>query len=81
MTRHTNLGNRLATSIYMWMLRNIAHKRPPNFVIGDPADPYLRRWYVIPRNPLFNIYLHQILRSDDDRALPPPTPCCCWGLS
>ncbi|ULQ45846.1 hypothetical protein JN531_012120 [Flagellatimonas centrodinii] len=69
MTRHTNLGNRLATSIYMWMLRNIAHKRPPNFVIGDPADP------------LFNIYLHQILRSDDDRALPPPTPCCCWGLS
>jgi hypothetical protein len=29
----------------------------------------LRRWWIIPRNRLFNIYLHQILRSDDDRAL------------
>jgi hypothetical protein len=24
---------------------------------------------VIPRNPVFNIYLHEFLRSDDDRAL------------
>ncbi|WP_226998586.1 hypothetical protein [Tardibacter chloracetimidivorans] len=43
--------------------------RLPDLVIGDPARPYLKRWYVIPRNPLFNIYLHQVLRSDDDRAL------------
>ena len=27
------------------------------------------RWYVIPRNPLVNIYVHKFLRSDDDRAL------------
>ena len=40
----------------------------PNVEIGGAADPYLRRWFVIPRNPLFNIYLHQICRSDDDRA-------------
>ena len=39
--------------------------RPPEFVIG--AD-YLRRWWVIPRNPFSNIYLHEIVRSDDDRA-------------
>jgi hypothetical protein len=43
-------------------------RRPPDFVIGGD-DPYLRRWWLIPRNPVFNIYLHQFLRSDDDRAL------------
>lgn len=44
-------------------------KRPPDFVIGQPDNPYLRRWWIIPRNRFFNIYLHQILRNDDDRAL------------
>lgn len=43
--------------------------RPPDFVIGGQARPYLRRWWVIPRNKVFNICLHQFLRSDDDRAL------------
>ena len=41
----------------------------PHFRIGDPAQPYMLRWYVLPRNKLFNIYLHKILRDDDDRAL------------
>ena len=41
--------------------------RPPDQIIGDP--PYMRRWYVIPRNSWFNIYYHEIVRSDDDRAL------------
>lgn len=44
-------------------------KRPPDFVIGNPDDPYLRRWWLIPRNRLFNVYLHHIRKSDDDRAL------------
>lgn len=39
---------------------------PPDFVIGDD---YLRRWWVIPRNPYANVYLHEILHSDDVRAL------------
>lgn len=43
--------------------------RAPDFVIGGADRPYLRRWFVIPRNRFFNIYLHQFLRSDDDRAL------------
>ena len=50
-------------------LLRIAQKRAPDFVIGGLDAPYLRRWFVIPRNPVFNIYLHQFLRSDDDRAL------------
>lgn len=42
--------------------------RAPDQIIGGDS-PYLKRWYVIPRNRLFNIYVHQFLRSDDDRAL------------
>lgn len=50
-------------------LRRIADGRAPDFVIGGADDPYLRRWWLIPRNPVFNLYLHNLLRSDDDRAL------------
>lgn len=41
----------------------------PHQVIGDGDTPYLRRWYIIPRNPFANLYLHHFLCSDDDRAL------------
>jgi hypothetical protein len=43
--------------------------RKADAVIGDGATPYLLRWYLIPRNKVFNVYLHLFLRSDDDRAL------------
>ncbi len=42
--------------------------RKPDFVIGDPAAPYMLRWFVLPRNEQCNVYLHSILRSDEDRA-------------
>lgn len=42
-------------------------QRKPDFIIGNP--PYMLRWYIIPRNKWFNIYLHKIVKSDDDRAL------------
>jgi hypothetical protein len=41
----------------------------PHFIIGGKDNPYMLRWYLIPRNRWFNIYLHKILRDDDDRAL------------
>jgi hypothetical protein len=46
-------------------------KRPPDFVINDPGMdiPYLSRWWLIPRNRFFNVYLHKFTRSDSDRAL------------
>jgi hypothetical protein len=47
----------------------VADRRPPDLVVGGAADPYLRRWYLIPRNPWLNLYLHNVLRDDDDRAL------------
>lgn len=54
-----------------WAERFIARvtRRAPDVLIGGAERPYLRRWFVIPRNKFFNIYLHEFLRSDDDRAL------------
>jgi hypothetical protein len=49
-------------------LLKVAASRPPDFIIGGVDDPYLKRWWIIPRNRVFNIYLHQFLRSDEDRA-------------
>lgn len=51
------------------LFERIADRRPPDFIVGGKDDPYLMRWWVIPRNRFFNIYLHHFLRSDDDRAL------------
>jgi hypothetical protein len=53
----------------MLKILSAVYARKPDLVIGGDANPYLRRWYVIPRNPVFNIYLHEIVRSDEDRAL------------
>lgn len=47
----------------------LAASREPDFIIGGKDNPYLRRWFVVPRNLHMNIYLHHFLRSDDDRAL------------
>jgi len=44
-------------------------RRKPDFIIGGADTPQILRWWVIPRNRWFNIYLHHILRSDEDRAL------------
>lgn len=52
-----------------WIQRRGVTLRPPDFTVGDPKNPYLLRWWVIPRNRWFNVYLHCFLRSDDDRAL------------
>lgn len=51
-----------------WLIERVT-RRPPDFVIGGSENPYLRRWWLIPRNRVFNVYLHEFLRSDDDRAL------------
>ena len=45
-----------------------ALRRAPDFIIGGADRPYLLRWWLIPRNVLFNAYLHNFMRSDDDRA-------------
>lgn len=44
-------------------------RRQPDQVIPSTGSTYLRRWFLLPKNRFFNVYLHQFLRSDDDRAL------------
>lgn len=43
-------------------------KKPVDLWIGGEEDPYVVRRHLIPRNFFFNIYLHNIKRSDDPRA-------------
>jgi hypothetical protein len=38
-------------------------------IIGPIDDPYMTRWFILPRNKFMNLYLHKFHRSDDDRAL------------
>jgi hypothetical protein len=51
------------------MANRIIDSREPDFVIGPKDDPYMLRWWAIPRNRIFNMYIHKILHDDDDRAL------------
>lgn len=51
-----------------WLLSQ-SEKRDADVYIGGRDDPYMCRWWLIPRNKWFNIYLHHFMRSDDDRAL------------
>ncbi len=46
--------------------RGIMQVRQPDFVIGDN---YIKRWWVVPRNDMSNLYLHWMTGDDDDRAL------------
>lgn len=56
-------------SLLACIQRTLTIPRAPDFVIrGDDGGIYLRRWWIIPRNRFFNIYLHHILQDDDGRA-------------
>lgn len=50
-----------------WLSRLLSGK--PHFYIGGESNPYLLRWFLIPRNRWLNVYLHKFMRDDDDRAL------------
>ena len=43
--------------------------RLPDYTIHRDGAPYLYRWWVIPRNPVFNVYYHVFVGSDEDEAL------------
>lgn len=44
-------------------------RRSPDRVIGAAPDPYMLRWFVWRSRAVSNLYVHEFLRSDDDRAL------------
>jgi hypothetical protein len=57
----------LARLLLPYLQRKIAIARPPDFqVIREDKAVYLRRWWVVPRNDYFNVYLHHMIGSDDD---------------
>jgi hypothetical protein len=52
------VNKKLASRIIKKIMR-----RPPDFIIGGHERPYLLRWFVIPRNPIINVYFHAFRRS------------------
>ncbi|WP_088183945.1 cupin domain-containing protein [Sphingobium sp. Z007] len=60
-----SIGYASLTDMQAWAAAVMS--RDCDFPIGDPV--YLERWWIIPRNEQQNVYLHRILRDDDDRAL------------
>ena len=60
-----NIGYASIDEMQRWAASTM--ERQPDFVIGAPE--YLRRWWIVPRNENQNVYLHHLLRDDDDRAL------------
>lgn len=58
--------------LFHWLvvkLLAVGDSRVPDFIVKNERGDYLRRWWLIPRNPFFNLYLHHIVGDDDDRAL------------
>lgn len=63
MTTIGTSGDEQALSIGEW-LRILLSGRPHQVIGEDPGNPYLLRWFLIPRNPVINIYRHRFCRSD-----------------
>lgn len=59
----------VALFLHEWVkLLPRAFVRKPDLYVGGEEDPYMLRWYILPRNRIFNIYLHKFVRDDDDEA-------------
>lgn len=41
-------------------------KRKPDLTIMVDGADYMYRWYILPRNRYFNIYLHHMIADDDE---------------
>jgi hypothetical protein len=51
------------------VLRYISAHPPTRIIENLAGAPYLNRWELRGNHPIFDIYLHQFLKSDDNRAL------------
>lgn len=52
-----------------WTIKYRASRDPDVIIGANRNPPYMKRWWVIPRNRWFNVYLHEVGQDDDDRAL------------
>lgn len=51
------------------LAEGVMASRAPDFIIGSPERPYMLRWHLVKSQTTASVYIHRILRSDDDRAL------------
>lgn len=64
MAINDNLGG--VAEMLAWA-NGIIASRPADFTIEDgDKQPYMHRWFIVPRNPAGGCYVHQIVRSDKD---------------
>lgn len=64
-----NTWRRMLAPVARKVIRNYRKKKPDEVIRGSDGVTYLFRWKVLPRNRFFNLYIHNFLSSDDDRAL------------
>ena len=69
MRRKNSIREALAKGLSNLLRRYVVARRPPDFTIGGAASPTMHRWWVLPRNDFFNVYLHLIVDDDADREL------------
>lgn len=56
--------------LLLWHIAKTSARKQDVRIPGTPGiAAYMLRWWLIARNAFFNIYLHNVLRSDDDLAL------------
>lgn len=54
----------------LWLLDFLrARAGEPNLVLYSRYGIYLTRWWLIPKNRFFNVFLHHFTHDDDERAL------------
>jgi hypothetical protein len=64
------LPKSITTWLYTKVVSYMDQRKQDLRIPPDESIPaYMLRWWWIPRNAYFNVYLHHVLRSDDDRAL------------
>ncbi len=66
------LASRLVAKAEARMARAATQGAPESgydFLIAPSGAPYLYRWWLVPKNPLLNVYLHKTVADDDNRAL------------
>lgn len=54
-------------SLWKWFTTLISGR--PHLYIGGEQTPYMLRWFIIPTNHYFNVYLHKFVRDDNDREM------------
>lgn len=66
-----------------WFIDRVTRRQPDFIIVGGrtPDDPAVLRWWIIPRNRFFNIYLHKFLRDDAQDLHDHPWPNCSIPLT